>query len=143
MLHDIQKLFGPPPVLATESVQAYNRVMLQFIICIVPRDFVEQMFVKHLTDNAWYILRYMRYQTVYVEWKHNQLREARAQSGKVVEAPTEFDYAEAIERGIDPIRYLDNLLNTRYRQVQRNSGASGALSRGSCPRSVFRDQEDH
>ena len=46
----LKKLFGPPPVLSSEDPKAYDTIMARFIECLKASDFIEQMFVKDLTD---------------------------------------------------------------------------------------------
>jgi hypothetical protein len=131
ILGEIKQLCGRRPVLSTESTEAYDNMMLQFIACFTPRDFMEQMLIKDLTDATWHMFRYTRHQTVHLERKSNQLLENRlkataqqkqarggaseANSAEVPaplhQAPTELDHAEALEGGLDHMTRLDQLGN--------------------------------
>jgi hypothetical protein len=135
-LAEMKELAGAPPVLSSESVAAYDKMMLRFIECFMPRDFMEQMLIKHLTDSTWEINRYTRHKPMQMERKFNQLLEHRAQRAKAAAAqnkqaqagtlaganreeveailrqsPTELDHAEALEHGIDYAERLDKMLN--------------------------------
>src|SRR6516162_5346451 len=77
LLAEIKQSCGRPPVLSSEDPQAYDHMMLQFITCFSPRDFMDQQFIKDLTDATWKMLRYSRHQTVYLERKGKQLIESR------------------------------------------------------------------
>jgi hypothetical protein len=131
LLSENKQLCGRRPVLSSESTKAYDNMMLQFIACFTPRDFMEQMLIKDLTDATWHMFRYTRHQTVHLERKGNQLLENRlkataqqkqarggaseANSAEVPatlpQAPTELDHAEALEGEIDHVTRLDQLGN--------------------------------
>jgi hypothetical protein len=128
-LAEIKELCGPPPVLSTESAEIYYKMMLRFIGCFLPGDFMEQMFIKDLTDSTWEMNRYIRHKPMQMERKFNQLLEYRAQRTRAAaqntlagakpeeveailrQSPTELDHADALERGIDYAERLDKLLN--------------------------------
>ncbi len=123
VLRDIRQMCGPPPVLSTESVKAYDQMLLRTIQCLRPRDFMERMFIKHLTDCNWEIIRYTRHKALHLDRKHRQLRENRSRHAKKAAhglqaadavlslCPTESDLADALEQGIDYAERLDKLLN--------------------------------
>jgi hypothetical protein len=70
---EIKKLCGPPPVLSTESVEAYDKMLFRLVESLEPRDALEQLFAKHLADCTWEIIRYTRHKTLLMERKHRQL----------------------------------------------------------------------
>ncbi len=141
VLAEIKELCGPPPVLSSESVKAYFTMMLRLIESIMPRDFVEQLFVKHLTDWNWEIFRYTRHKTLLVERRYLLRRAYQAQrhnaQAKYKEeyrtSPTdpedlldglvgdvdaillkpaaELDHARALEVTLAYLERLDKLLN--------------------------------
>jgi hypothetical protein len=76
---ELKMLCGAPPVLTSESAKAYDRMTLHFIQSLRPRDFVERMFIRNLTDCSWEILRYTRHKTLLMERKLRPLLEHRAQ----------------------------------------------------------------
>jgi hypothetical protein len=112
VLAEIKELCGPPPVLSSESVEAYYKVMFRLIEAFMPRDFMEQMFLKHLTDYTWEIIRYTRQRTLNMERKFQQLLKSRSQGREIDQSPTEYDHAEAHEHGIGYDERLDKLLNS-------------------------------
>jgi hypothetical protein len=71
-LHKWRKQFGPPPVLSTESIEAYNEMMSQLVAVFAPQNFLEQSFVKDLTDATWEVKRYTRYKALVIERKFRQ-----------------------------------------------------------------------
>jgi len=145
ILAEIKTLCGQPPVLSTESTEAYNTMLLRLIESVRPRDFIERLFCKHIADSTWEIIRYTRHKTLLMERRHRQALDSRAQhlkaaaqkkqagpaDGKtgcepstdamraslkeieavMLQSPTEFDHADALERGIDYAERLDKLLN--------------------------------
>jgi hypothetical protein len=68
----LKALFGPPPVLSTEDAKAYDEIMLRLIGCIAPRDFMEQLLMKQLTDHTWDMRRYTCHKTLSIERKFRQ-----------------------------------------------------------------------
>src|SRR5262249_30399130 len=76
-LTELKKLFTPP-VLSSEDLKTYCTIMERFLECLKPRDFVEQMFVKDLTDATWEIMRYSRHKTMVIEREHERHLEIQA-----------------------------------------------------------------
>src|ERR1700730_5918963 len=145
ILAETKKLCGPPPVLSTESVEAYNTMLLRLIESICPRDFMERLFCRHIADSTWEIIRYTRHKMFLMERKHRQVLDSRAQhlkaaaqkkqagpaDGKtgcepptdamraslkeieavMLQSPTEFDHADALEHGINTAEPLKKLFN--------------------------------
>jgi hypothetical protein len=77
-LAELADLLGPPPVLSTENVKAYDEVKARLMQCFAPRDFMEQLLIKQVTDCTWEIKRYTRHMTLAIERKFYQLREFQA-----------------------------------------------------------------
>jgi hypothetical protein len=72
ILAELKDLFGPPPVLSTENAKAYDEIMLRLIECFAPRDFMEQLLMKQLTDCTWDMKRYTCHKTLSIERKFRQ-----------------------------------------------------------------------
>jgi hypothetical protein len=70
-LAELKKLFTPP-VLSSEDLKTYYTIMARFLECIKPRDFMEQIFVKDLTDSTWEIMRYSNHKTLVIEREHQR-----------------------------------------------------------------------
>jgi hypothetical protein len=49
---ELLQLFGPAPILPSESIESYTEVMTRFLESFAPRDFMEQLFVKELMDST-------------------------------------------------------------------------------------------
>jgi hypothetical protein len=77
-LDELKKLFGPPPVLSSESTGTYYAIMAAFVKCFAPGDFMVQMFMKDLTDSTWEVMRYTRHKTLAMERKYRQGLEYKA-----------------------------------------------------------------
>ena len=41
-LKEMKKLFGPAPVLSSESLKDYDAILKHLMDCVEPRDFIEQ-----------------------------------------------------------------------------------------------------
>ena len=63
-LADLDALAGPSPVLRTEDRELYEKVRGRFMACFMPEDILEWQLVNRLVDEAWFIKRYTRHQTV-------------------------------------------------------------------------------
>jgi len=93
-LAEIKKLFTPP-VLTSEDLKTYYTIMARLLECFKPRDFVEQMLVKDLTDAIWEIMRYSRYKTLVIEREHERHVEIQAKR-RQEERKRKADIAEQI-----------------------------------------------
>jgi phenylpyruvate tautomerase PptA (4-oxalocrotonate tautomerase family) len=76
-LAELKRLFTPP-VLTSEDLKTYYTIMARFLECLKPRDFVEQIFIKDLTDSTWEIMRYSRHKTMVIEREHERHLEIQA-----------------------------------------------------------------
>jgi hypothetical protein len=57
---ELRQLPGPP-VLSTEDNRLYGEIMGRLIHCLAPRDFMEQLLVKELTDCTFGLARHTRH----------------------------------------------------------------------------------
>src|SRR5262245_16338419 len=94
-LAELKRLFTPP-VLSSENLKAYYTIMTRFLECFKPRDFVELVFVKDLTDSTWEIMRYSNHKTLVIEREHERHLEIEAQR-RQKEQKRKADIAEAIK----------------------------------------------
>ena len=74
-LADIKKLLGAPPVLTSESLRTYDRLLTQVVEAMQPRDIIEMMFVKDVVNASWEISRYETHQTLVIERQHQRRQE--------------------------------------------------------------------
>jgi hypothetical protein len=58
---DIQQLWGPSPVLASESREAYQQLALQIAGSVKPNDVLDWLMVKDVVDLSWEIRRLRRF----------------------------------------------------------------------------------
>ena len=77
-LNKLKELLGPPPVLSTESVQAYYAMQFHYMEALTPRDFFQQMLVKDLVDADWESLRFKRHKALAIERRDRKWRELQA-----------------------------------------------------------------
>lgn len=76
---ELKKLFGPPPVLSSESIKTYNSMVARSLDSVKPRDFIEQLLTRDIVDASWEICRYLKHKSLTFE--HN-LRERLKQQEK-------------------------------------------------------------
>jgi hypothetical protein len=78
----LRQLFGPPPVLSSESDQSYDEIMSRFMQDFALRDFMEQTLVKELTDCTWEIARYTRHKALLMDRRFRRRLDFQAQRHK-------------------------------------------------------------
>jgi hypothetical protein len=76
------ELFGPPPILGTESLGVYEKILAGLGEDFAPRSTAEMMFVRDFADVSWEMFRYRHYKVLVLERRLRQLREAQAQRQK-------------------------------------------------------------
>jgi hypothetical protein len=84
-----EELLSPPPVLRSEDRELYERIRDQFMACFAPEDVLEWHLVNRLVEEAWFIKRYNRHQTLAIERRHHQSLEFQVQRLKVQNARKE------------------------------------------------------
>ena len=94
----LEALAGPPPVLRSEDRKLYDQIRARFMDCLVPGDILEWHLVNCLIDEAWFIKRYTRHQTVAVERWYQQSLEFQAQRVKAQNARKETSANNLAER---------------------------------------------
>jgi hypothetical protein len=71
-------LFGPPPILPGEDTKAYDEMLNGIVSAIAPCDFVEQIWVRDLTNAAWDLFRWRRMETAYLALKVPEQADSKA-----------------------------------------------------------------
>ncbi|HWX28690.1 MAG TPA: hypothetical protein VNZ53_14800 [Steroidobacteraceae bacterium] len=111
-------LLGPPPVLSTESAQSYSNLITGFPQTLQPRDVMELICVKEVTDATWEPARYTRQKTQVPERRYQQCLAAQATCHGILARKTAGSgrgngAASAVESiltkpltGLDPVRAL-------------------------------------
>jgi hypothetical protein len=116
LLADLKMLFGPPPVLNTESEEAYYAIMTKFLECFAPEDFMMQIFVKDLINHTWVIKRIQRHMTLTIESGYHRYLEFQKQrkqltmerkAGIARHAEKQANPPPAFERALDVEFYLE------------------------------------
>src|SRR5262245_65154403 len=72
---ELKELFGPPPVLSSEDPKAYDAMLACILASLKPRDFIEQMLGKDLTDATWDMQRYSRHKALVIERQYREQQE--------------------------------------------------------------------
>jgi hypothetical protein len=81
-LAQLLELFGPPPVLSSENLEAYYEMLRRFIECFQPQDFFETVLMKDVTDGTWEAARYSRHKALLLDRRYRDRREAEAKRRK-------------------------------------------------------------
>ena len=150
-LKTMRAMFGPPPVLRTESHVQYKALFDRYMELFQPEDILELTLIMHLVNDLWLIKRYMRHQTLGIERWHqqslafqkqrHQSQDARKerQASEKAEASTlkPADIAELVhlEDNIDcVVNDVDEIVDRRPAELEHNR----ALEQGS----AFQEQLD-
>ena len=64
---DILRLFGPPPLLSTESPKHFERILGGFITSVEPVGAIEQMWIYDIAVLVWEMMRLRRYKAMMIE----------------------------------------------------------------------------
>jgi hypothetical protein len=80
VLAEIKELYGPPPVLSTENMQAYEEMTCRFIVCFTPQDSFQTALIKDVIDGTWEAARWARHKALSM---HRRL-EVQAQRRKAM-----------------------------------------------------------
>ena len=98
-LKKMRAMFGPPPVLRSESHVQYMAIFDRYIELLEPQDVLELTLLTHLVNEVWLIKRYMRHQTLGIERWHQQSLAFQSQRYKSQDARKERQAREKAEAG--------------------------------------------
>ena len=116
--HKWREQCGPPPVLSTESVEAYYEMMSQFVEVFTPKNVLEQSFIKDLTDATWEAKRYSRYKALLIERKFQQRLEFQAERMKLQAERNEAFARKVAEKPANELARMDGLAEVLESSVQ-------------------------
>ena len=113
-LAELRQLFGPPPVLRSETTQSYDEIMTRLMEGFAPRNFIQQIYIKELADCTWEMARYTRHKTLTMEARFQQRLEFQTQRQRVA-AQSKDTFAkgpagQAREAATTPDEVLDGLV---------------------------------
>ena len=80
--NELKQVFGPAPILSTESMEAFDAILLGLIESHKPWDFMSKQLVWWMTLATWDIWRYGRHKVLGIERHHRQHLEFVAQRAK-------------------------------------------------------------
>lgn len=104
-------LFGPPPVLSTESLEHYNQMWECLLERLVPRDFFELMLIRQILDESWKIRRYVSHQGIGIERRFRRSLEFQTQRKQERKIRREALAKELAERSGRPISEFERLID--------------------------------
>jgi hypothetical protein len=150
-LKKLLPMFGPPPVLRSESHVQYKAIFDHYIELVDPRDVLELTLVTYLINDLWLIKRYTRHQTLGIErWyqqslgfqtRRSQSQDARKESlarrkaEKMALKPADITELVHLEDNVESvISDIDEIADHRPTELEHNR----ALEQGS----AFQEQLD-
>jgi hypothetical protein len=125
---------GGPPVWSTEDMQAYNDLINGFTGMLEPRDMMELMLTKDVTDATWEASRKAREKNCLPERKYQQrlkvLAELQMRRGApattAAKSATALDHSRGLEAGF---KYYQALDVTQSRAMKRRDNALRQIAR--------------
>jgi hypothetical protein len=135
----ISAIFGEPPLIRGEDDGLYHTLMEQFIKLVEPKNVIEWVWVKDLTDHTWEIGRLRRYKVHFIELQrdlvvHNrgmfaalsvkdaEDEEGEDEEGEYVPQPvplSEKDSAEMFMDKINDYKNVDKLVASAELRLSR------------------------
>jgi hypothetical protein len=130
----VYPLLGRPPVWSTEDMQAYNDLINGFTEMLEPRDMMELMLTKEVTDATWEASRKAREKNCLPERKYQQRlkvlaevqRRNRAAETTAAKPATAIDHSRGLEAGF---RYYQALDIAQSRALKRRDNALCQIAR--------------
>jgi hypothetical protein len=80
----LKEMFGPPPLLSSESIEAYDKFLAGLVDCFNPSDPFEAMLVRQVADETAFAARYTRHHTLAIDGRLRRLREFQAKQAKAL-----------------------------------------------------------
>jgi hypothetical protein len=130
----VYPLLGRPPVWSTEDMQAYNDLINGFTEMLEPRDMMELMLAKEVTDATWEASRKAREKNCLPERKYQQRLKVSAELQMRRGAPettaakpaTALDHSLGLEAGF---KYYQALDIAQSRALKRRDNALRQIAR--------------
>jgi hypothetical protein len=126
---ELEALSGPPPVLRTEEHKLYDQIRAKFMSCFTPEDILEWQLISRLVDEAWFIKRYSRHQTLAIERWYQQSLEFQVQQLKAQNARKEALAKSMAVRMTQKPAEVTNLLHLEEKVVEAASEVDEILER--------------
>lgn len=119
----MRAMFGPPPVLRTESHVQYKGILDRYMELFEPQDVLELTLLTQLVNEVWLIQRYRRHQTLGIERWHQQSLAFQTQRNRSQDARKEQRASEKAEAktlkpsDIAKLVHLEDCVETAVRDV--------------------------
>jgi hypothetical protein len=81
---ELRELLGPPPVLSSENMKAYDEIAARLMQCFKPRDFMEQLLINQLAYANWETMRYTRHKAASIERRARLFGEFQAKRARAL-----------------------------------------------------------
>jgi hypothetical protein len=121
-----EAFFGLLPVLRTEDRDSYERIRAEFMRNFQPTDILEWQLINRLVEEAWFIKRYSRHQTLAIERWYQQGLEFQVQRLKAQNTRKEQLAKSMADRMRQKPAEVADLLHLEEKVVQRSMRFSSA-----------------
>lgn len=142
-LAEFKRLLGRPIILSTESLEAYEAMLVGFMKSLAPRNFLEQMMIRNLVDAMWDIQRYQRHKTISIERRFQEYKAHAQKRQKTIDerkasiakgladaarVASEVDRAELLEGVVDAsVSEVDNICDEWPTDVDQSRALEAGL----------------
>ena len=106
----LKEMFGPPPLLSSESIEAYDKVLAGLVDSFNPGDPFEAMLVRQVADDTAFAARFTRHHTLAIDGRLRRRREFQAKQAKAVAERKSERAATKAERAKSPQNEDDRMM---------------------------------
>lgn len=85
-MNGVDELFGPAPVLSTEDAGSFKLLFEKVAEALMPRDFIEMIYIRRFVCEVWLIERLGRHGTIAIERRYQESREQMLYNARVQKA---------------------------------------------------------
>jgi hypothetical protein len=123
----LKQLLGAPPILSTESADAYEALLGQLIECLDPEDVLGLILANQIMNSTWEISRLTRQKSLAVERQYNRHLQIQADRKKVQAEQAAQQKQLARERAqnsgkpineVDQMFKLDDVIEDRFQEIK-------------------------
>jgi hypothetical protein len=113
-LAQLRRVYGEPPVLSTESMDAHQEMMRGLLECFGPTDFFQVVLVRDIAEGTWEAARWARQKTLSLHRRYRDRLEFQVRQRKAA-AQKKADFKKRVaestaEQATQPEEVADHLV---------------------------------
>ena len=134
-------MLAPAHIIRTEDIDAYDSLMDQFTEAIQPRDFVEWMWVRDLTDQTWEELRAKRARAVRLKLARRDTVELIMKAFYPANTQKSAEMEFEIQQDVADILLGEEIPKAGFDLIRKKFGVTGFDNFGATYQSCLADME--